>query len=76
MQLRADVDQIWTLQEALAPSRCEVLFSWTRGTCMLQAIVAAYVQEVVPGQAAMSNMRNLLNISVRGEYYLREPDGT
>ncbi|KAK1755617.1 hypothetical protein QBC47DRAFT_300481 [Echria macrotheca] len=69
------VRRAWTLQEALAPSRCEVLYSWTDGPCCLQAIFPAYVDVIVPGRAAMSNMRQLLDISIRGEYYITTLNG-
>ncbi|KAK3942794.1 hypothetical protein QBC46DRAFT_378867 [Diplogelasinospora grovesii] len=58
------IHRAWTLQEAIAPSRCLCLFAWPHGDCTLQAIFFARVAEVEPKTAAMADMRQLLAVNV------------
>jgi len=70
------VHRAWTLQEAVAPEKCQVLFAWTRGDAHLQTVTAAWVSVVTPGRAAMTELYSLLSIHVRGEYQIMGPDYT
>ncbi|KAK0732198.1 hypothetical protein B0H67DRAFT_597830 [Lasiosphaeris hirsuta] len=54
----------WTLQEALAPNYCKVLFAWKHGSCVLQRMgcAAAAAVPVVAGRAAVADLKSLLEM--------------
>lgn len=61
------IHRAWTLQEAVVPESAKCLFSWTRGDATLQSHFPCFLQEIEVGKSAMTDLRWLLMISLRGE---------
>lgn len=70
------VHRAWTLQEAVAPEKSQVLFAWTKGETQLQTVSAAIVSVVTPGRAGMTELYSLLSLHIRGEYHIIQLDYT
>ncbi|KAF7555953.1 hypothetical protein G7Z17_g1783 [Cylindrodendrum hubeiense] len=54
----------WTLQEAIAPSSAECLFSWKDGDCVLRSYFETVITEVEKGVAATADMKAMLERSM------------
>ncbi|KAK3353381.1 hypothetical protein B0T25DRAFT_209459 [Lasiosphaeria hispida] len=53
----------WTLQEALAPPRVEVIYAWPHGSGMYLGLYRGNIVELVPGQSAITPLRQLLALN-------------
>ncbi|KAJ5458409.1 hypothetical protein N7475_009797 [Penicillium sp. IBT 31633x] len=57
----------WTLQEALAPDKVDVLFAWKAGSgTFVSADHSGVLSEVVEGQSAMAPLKDLIQASAVG----------
>ncbi|PUU79342.1 hypothetical protein B9Z19DRAFT_1081978 [Tuber borchii] len=59
------VGRAWTLQEALLPRSTKVLFKWKHGTGAVQGVMAGGIQEIEPGETAVSDVTTLLEGTMR-----------
>ncbi|KAK7043639.1 hypothetical protein VNI00_008250 [Paramarasmius palmivorus] len=57
------INRGWTLQEALAPLRAEVVYSWTHGSGMYYGRYRGNITELVPGESAKTPLRELLALN-------------
>ncbi|KAK0665443.1 hypothetical protein QBC41DRAFT_327871 [Cercophora samala] len=67
------VSRAWTLQEAIAPPRCKVLFSWRYGAgCILESLFSLHVEYVEDDEsgAGMAELPLLLAASSRATHLL------
>ncbi|KAK4654130.1 hypothetical protein QC762_401320 [Podospora pseudocomata] len=70
------VSRAWTLQEAIAPPCCKVLFSWTHGTCYLESLFYLHVEQVEGDEsgAGMTELVSLLAASSRATYLVTKSE--
>ncbi|KAH9886222.1 hypothetical protein C8Q73DRAFT_795404 [Cubamyces lactineus] len=57
------INRGWTLQEALAPPRVEVVYAWRHGSGMYHGVFRGDIRELVPGQSAITPLRELLALN-------------
>jgi len=61
------VGRAWTLQEALLPRSTKVLFKWKHGKGVVQGVMVGDIEEIEPGESAVSDMTTLLEGTMRLE---------
>lgn len=61
------IHRAWTLQEALAPPKVEVVYSWTYGTGMYLGRYRGYITELLPRESAITPLRELLGLNTLAE---------
>ena len=64
------MERVWTLQEALAPPAVNFIIDWAKGDAILQHNVSIAVKEVLPGKAAVIELKSLLEGSLKAEVEL------
>ncbi|KAK3172114.1 hypothetical protein OEA41_004199 [Lepraria neglecta] len=64
------MERAWTLQEALAPPAVNFIIDWTKGDAILQHNASIAVKEVLPGKAAVIELKALLEGSLKSEVRL------
>ncbi|KAI0330019.1 hypothetical protein GY45DRAFT_1337102 [Cubamyces sp. BRFM 1775] len=57
------INRGWTLQEALAPPRVEVVYAWPHGSGMYHGVFRGGIRELVPGQSAITPLHELLALN-------------
>ncbi|KUI62889.1 hypothetical protein VP1G_10008 [Cytospora mali] len=57
------IHRAWTLQEALAPPRVEVVYKWAHGSGMYYGLYRGDINELVPGESAITPLRELLGLN-------------
>ncbi|OCH89261.1 hypothetical protein OBBRIDRAFT_778769 [Obba rivulosa] len=57
------INRGWTLQEALAPPRVDVIHAWNLGGGMFYGAFRGYITELVPGESAMTPLRTMLSLN-------------
>ncbi|KAI0654144.1 hypothetical protein C8Q70DRAFT_1058704 [Cubamyces menziesii] len=57
------INRGWTLQEALAPPRVDVVYAWPHGSGMYHGVFRGDIRELVPGQSAITPLRELLALN-------------
>ncbi|KAI0275315.1 hypothetical protein BC834DRAFT_43562 [Gloeopeniophorella convolvens] len=60
------INRGWTLQEALAPPRVEVVYSWTYGSGMYFGRFRGNITELIPEESAITPLRELLSLNAFG----------
>lgn len=56
----------WTLQEALAPPSVEVVYAWRHGSGMYHGRYRGNIMELIPGESAITPLRELLGLNAFG----------
>ncbi|KAK5655262.1 hypothetical protein OQA88_5829 [Cercophora sp. LCS_1] len=57
------IHRAWTLQEALAPPKVEVIYAWPHGAGMYVGLYRGNLKELVQGESAITPLRELLGLN-------------
>ncbi|KDQ08661.1 hypothetical protein BOTBODRAFT_165770 [Botryobasidium botryosum FD-172 SS1] len=60
------INRGWTLQEALAPPRVEVIYAWEWRSGMYYGAFRGSITELIPGESAMTPLRAVLSLQSFG----------